>query len=172
MRSFRADSGSTCFPVSWAHLAQTNKVCPWFDLWQFFWVHGWLFLRKVFWIYIFQKTKKRLQESNYLRISLLLDTDMDLIRHWLRRCGELKSTWLEGAIFVRELSERRYPRRLMVGIQVSFWDGLFLGALLVSGRVKLMSFFNLGTFWKCSRFLLGSGQYDKIYKICYIHMMQ
>ena len=34
----------------------------------------------------------------------------------------------------------------MVGIQVSFWDGLFLGALLVSGRVKLMSFFNLGTF--------------------------
>lgn len=43
-----------------------------------------------------------LEESNYLRISLLLDTDMDLIRHWLRRCGELKSTYWICAFCVNQ----------------------------------------------------------------------
>ena len=38
------------------------------------------------------------QDSNYARIAVLLDSDIDLVKGWLRKTGDLQSTYLAEAV--------------------------------------------------------------------------
>ena len=42
---------------------------------------------------VFQKCGLGVQEQSYLRIGLLLDSDINLVRQWLKRTGELHATY-------------------------------------------------------------------------------